>query len=159
MHLDQARAKLAELATLQIRNLTFVDSVGSYGVYERRKTQEFRPGDPVTLYAEVENFVSERAQQSGQSVTYRTALKSSYRVFDSEGRVVGKGTAFKTIKDVCHNYRRDFFIAYRIELPEHMYAGTHTLKLTVEDVLGQKIGQGSVEFEVVAGETAAVTRK
>ena len=155
----QAADHIGKLATLAVNHVTLCRKVDDFGVVEPFAAKTFRPQQEVMLYAEVENFVSERARQSGQSVTYRTALKSSYRVFDSEGRVVGKGTAFKTIKDVCHNYRRDFFIAYRIELPEHMYAGTHTLKLTVEDVLGQKIGQGSVEFEVVAGETAAVTRR
>ena len=92
--------------------------------------------------------------KNGQIPIYLTELKSSYRVFNSEGRVVGQGTAFKTITDRCRNYRRDFFISYFITLPEQMFAGTHTLKLDVTDTQGQKFGQGSVEFEVVAGDSA-----
>jgi hypothetical protein len=58
MQLDQARAKLAEMATMQVRNLAFVDSVEGYGAYELHEKTKYRPGDQVTLYAEIENFGS-----------------------------------------------------------------------------------------------------
>ena len=156
----QAADHIGKLASLEVNNVALCQKVVNFGVVEPFATNTFRPQQEVLLYAEVRNFVSEREQKSGQIPKYRTELKSSYRVFDSEGRVVGQGTAFKTITDRCRNYRRDFFISYYVKLPEQMYDGTHTLTLDVTDVQGNKFGQGSVEFEVVAGEkTAAVTRR
>ena len=49
MHIDQARAKLAELATLQVRNLTFVENVEGYGVYKRLENASFKPSDQVSF--------------------------------------------------------------------------------------------------------------
>jgi hypothetical protein len=143
MHLDQARAKLAELATLQIRNLTFVDSVDSYGVFERRKTREFRPGDPVTLYAEVENFRSDSTKEG-----YRTALATSYEVVDANGQRVD-GRQFPEVEDVCQNQRRDFHMQYGVALPTRIYPGEYQLRLIVTDQLSHKIGQASVPFVIV----------
>ena len=143
MHLDQARAKLAELATLQLRNLAFVDSVDGYGIYHRRETSEFRPGDQVTLYAEVENFRSESTKEG-----YRTALSTSYEVVDASGQRVD-GRQFPDVEDVCQNQRRDFHMQYGVALPTRIYPGEYQLRLTITDQLSHKIGQASVPFEIV----------
>ncbi len=143
MYLDQARAKLAELATLQIRNLTFVDSVDGYGMYERRELQEFRPGDPVTLYAEVENFRSDSTKEG-----YRTTLATSYEVVDSNGQRVD-GRQFPDVEDVCQNQRCDFHMQYGVALPTRIYPGEYQLRLTITDQLSHKIGQASVPFVIV----------
>ncbi len=143
MHLDQARAKLAELATLQLRNLAFVDSVDGYGIYRRRETREFRPGDQVTLYAEVENFRSESTKEG-----YRTALSTSYEVVDASGQRVD-GRQFPDVEDICQNPRRDFHMQYGVALPTRIYPGEYQLRLTITDQLSHKIGQTSVPFEIV----------
>ena len=143
MHLDQARSKLAELATLQIRNLTFVDSVDGYGVYQRRELEEFRPGDPVTLYAEVENFRSDSTKEG-----YRTTLATSYEVVDASGQRVDGGQ-FPDVEDLCQNQRCDFHMQYGVALPTRIYPGEYQLRLTITDQLSHKIGQTSVPFVIV----------
>lgn len=143
MHLDQARAKLSELATLQIRNLAFVDSVDGYGVYQRRELQEFRPGDPVTLYAEVENFRSDSTKDG-----YQTTLATSYEVVDANGQRVD-GRQFPDVEDVCQNQRCDFHMQYGVALPTRIYPGEYQLRLTITDQLSHKIGQASVPFVIV----------
>jgi hypothetical protein len=143
MHLDQARAKLSELATLQLRNLSFVDSVDGYGVYERREARQFRPGDQVTLYTEVENYRSESTKEG-----YRTALSTSYEVVDASGQRVD-GRQFPDVEDVCQNQRRDFHMQYGVALPTRIYPGEYQLRLTITDQLSHKIGQASVPLEIV----------
>jgi glycine/D-amino acid oxidase-like deaminating enzyme len=51
-------------------------------------------------------------------------------------------------REVCHNRRRDFFMRYFINIPQRIYDGTYTLKLTIEDVKNQKFNQASIKFEV-----------
>jgi hypothetical protein len=141
--LDQARSKLAELATLQVRNLSFVESVDGYGVYERRELNEFRPGDPVTLYTEVENFRSDSTNEG-----YRTTLATSYEVLDAAGQRVD-GSQFPEVEDVCQNQRCDFHMQYGVTLPTAIYPGEYQLRLTITDQLSHKIGQASVPFTIV----------
>jgi hypothetical protein len=52
------------------------------------------------------------------------------------------------IQETCQNRRRDYFMSFHIQLPERIYPGRHTLRLTIEDVPGQKIGMDSVEFVI-----------
>jgi len=143
IHLDQARKKLAELATLQVRNLSFVDQVEGFGIYKPRETQEFHPGDPVTLYAELENFRSDSTKTG-----YRTALATSYEVVDQNGQRVD-GRQFPDVEDVCQSQRQDFHMQYGVTLPTRIYPGKYELRLIITDQLSHKIGQASVPFEIV----------
>ena len=140
--LDEARAKLSELATLQIRNAAFVASVDGFGAYEPNKSKSFQPGQKVTLYAEVENFRS-NADQDG----YHTSLATSYQVLDSTGRRVD-GKQFPDVSDRCRNRRRDFHMQYELPLPTRIYPGEYVLELTITDHNSGKIGQSSVPFEI-----------
>ncbi len=143
MHLDSARANLADLATLNVRSLTFVDSVDGFGVYQEHEETKFRPGDQVTLYTEVENFQS-RSTKEG----FHTQLSTSYEVLDLHGARVD-GAQFPDVEDLCKNQRRDFHMQYGVALPTHIYPGRYQLKLTITDQLSHKIGQTSVPFEIV----------
>ncbi|NOY29392.1 MAG: hypothetical protein GXP28_04210 [Planctomycetes bacterium] len=143
IHLDSARASLAELATLHVRNLTFVDSVDGFGVYQEREETKFRPGEQVTLYTEVENFRSQSTKEG-----FHTQLSTSYEVLDKNGTRVD-GAQFPDVEDRCKKQRRDFHMQYGVALPTQIYAGHYQLQLTITDQLSHKIGQTSVPFEIV----------
>jgi hypothetical protein len=141
--LDEARGKLAELATLQVRNAAFVTSVDGFGAYTPAKTTKFQPGEKVTLYAEVENFRS-NATEDG----FHTSLATSYQVLDKAGRRVD-GKQFPDVADKCRNRRRDFHMQYELPLPTRIYPGPYDLELTITDHNSGKIGQTTVPFEIV----------
>jgi hypothetical protein len=140
--LDDARAKLAELATLQIRNAAFVTSVDGFGAYTPIKATKFQPGQSVTLYAEVENFRSNSTEEG-----YHTSLATSYQVLDKTGRRV-EGRQFPDVVDKCRNRRRDFHMQYQFPLPTRIYPGEYDLQLTITDHNSGKIGQATLPFEI-----------
>jgi hypothetical protein len=141
-HLHEAASTLAEQGTLSVRNLAFCTRVDSYGVYAKFEKEEFQPGEEVLLYAEVRNFRSEATPQG-----HRTALASSYQVFDAAGRRIDE-QEFPVTEERCQNRRHDFFIRYFVRLPERAYDGRHTLQLTIEDTLGHKLGQSTIDFTI-----------
>jgi len=142
--LREAVDSLSQLGSLTVSSVNLCQQVDDFGVYTPFPAGQLQPGVQVMLYGEVENFTS-RPNTKGD--LFKTSLKSSYQIFDAQGREVAKGS-FKTITDNCRNRRRDFFVRYYLYLPERMYPGEHTLTLTVEDTLGQAIGQGTYQFTV-----------
>ncbi len=142
--LADAASKLGELAPLVVRNLAFCTRVHSYGCFEAFPSYKFTPEQRVLLYAEVDNFTSESNARG-----YHTSLKSSYQLFDARGQRVADEELAST-EEVCQNRRRDFFIVYDFHLPQRVYPGKHTLRLTIEDLKGQKIGDSSIDLEIVA---------
>ncbi len=140
--LADALQRLGELAPLAVRNLSFITGVQSYGNYKPFEKCEFAPGQEVLLYAEVENFKSEETPRG-----FHTVLRGSYQILDARGQRVANQD-LNTTEEYCRNPRRDFFVGYRLHLPKRIYAGKHTLQLTLEDLKSQKIGQASVDFTV-----------
>jgi hypothetical protein len=134
--------KLQEKSKLELRNVSFCNKIENYGRYERFKRDEFTAGQPVLLYAEVENFKSEQANDG-----YRAMLKSTIEIFDSRGTLVQK-MPFAANEDQCASPRRDYYNSYEFAIPQQIGLGPHTLKLTVEDQLSQKVASYTVNFTV-----------
>ncbi|HUE73636.1 MAG TPA: hypothetical protein VMP01_22350 [Pirellulaceae bacterium] len=147
--LKDASAELAAAAKLDVKNLRFCESVEGFGWYKEFPTAQFRAKQQVILYAEVDNFAS---QKKGPD-TYETELAVSYQIFDDGGTLVDE-RELPLDKEVCRNQRRDYFLAYRIYLPDGIGAGRYRLELTVEDLKakehyqGRKLGDGQIEFSI-----------
>ncbi|HEX4148027.1 MAG TPA: hypothetical protein VHY20_03525, partial [Pirellulales bacterium] len=140
VHLNKAAGRLSESGELQVRNMAFCTEVISYGVFTPFANSQFKPGQQVILYAEVENFKSELTPKG-----FHTALRSNYQIFDQQGRRVVQHD-LGTTEEVCRNARRDFFIRNFLTIPSRIYDGPYTLHLTIEDTLGHKIGQSTIDF-------------
>ena len=147
--LKDASAELAAAAKLDVKNLRFCESVEGFGWYKEYPVPQFRPKQQVILYAEVDNFASQKKAAD----TYETELAVSYQIFDGSGTIVDE-RELPLDKEVCRNQRRDYFLAYRIYLPDGIAPGRYRLELTVEDLKakehyqGRKLGAGQIEFAI-----------
>jgi hypothetical protein len=135
--------KLQEKSKLELRNVSFCNKIENYGRYERFKRDEFTAGQPVLLYAEVDNFKSEPTTDG----PYRAILKSTIEIFDASGKLV-QTMPFAPTEDLCASPRRDYYNSYEFSIPPGIALGPHQLKLTVEDQLSQKMASYTVNFTV-----------
>ncbi len=143
VHHWEASNRLSQQGNLLVRNLAFCTEVMSYGVYTPFDRQEFQSGQRVVLYAEVENFQSQPTPRG-----HHTSLESRYQIFDSRGQKIEE-REFPPMQEYCHNPRRDFFIAYHdVRLPAQIFEGRYKLKLIIEDMLGKKVGESSLDFQI-----------
>jgi hypothetical protein len=141
-HLRQAAERLGEIGGLAVKNLHFCTEVKGYGSFVSFPQDEFRLGQEVLLYCEVENFQSKLSEKG-----YHTALKARYQVFDASGnRVAEKELGLKD--EHCQNRRRDFFVPYFLWMPKQVPSGKYQLKLTLEDVHAGQTAEASIEFSI-----------
>ncbi|HEX5102618.1 MAG TPA: hypothetical protein VFV87_02325, partial [Pirellulaceae bacterium] len=132
----------------ELRNVVFCERVEQFGWYSEFPRNEFRPKQQVILYVEVENFAAERKGQG-----YETELQGSYQIFDAGGRIVAE-RQLPLDRETCRNFRRDYFLAYPIYLPDAIEPGRYRLELTIEDLKasgdyqGRKFGEGMIEFTI-----------
>jgi len=143
-HLENGIRRLGEECPLEITGLAFVTSVQSWGVYEAFEQYEFSPGQKVLLYAEVENLASESTAKG-----YRTAWRSSYQILDATGKQIAQ-YEYPANEEYCRRPRRDFFIGCELSFPKDALPGRYTLRLTVVDMIKQRVGQGTVDFTIRA---------
>jgi len=135
-------AQLEKASPLELRNLEFIQSVDSFGQFKPFPTREFRPQQEVLLYMEIDNFTS---RESGGS--FETVLQCNYEIYDQAGRRVD-ARQFPEVKDQCRVRRRDFYVPYRIYMPENVEPGNYRMELTVRDAAADKFGQASIEFKI-----------
>lgn len=139
-HLENGIRRLAEECPLEVTGLAFVTSVQSWGMYDAFEQYEFLPGQKVLLYAEIENLASESTAKG-----YRTAWRSSYQILDATGKQIA-GYEYPPNEEYCRRPRRDFFIGCELSFPTDAPPGRYTLRLTVIDLIKQRVGQGTVDF-------------
>ncbi|MBC8353765.1 MAG: hypothetical protein H8E66_17335 [Planctomycetes bacterium] len=133
---------LANLSTLDVRNVNFCKEALSYGEYRLFDSYTFRAKDEVVLYVEVDNFATHPRSDS-----FETELHSSYEIIDDAGRRVAN-VVLPADKQVSRNRRRDYFIAHLIQMPTQIASGSYRLRLTIEDVIGKKSNHAAVDFRI-----------
>ena len=147
--LRDAAQELSAASRLELRNMAFCEAVEQFGWYTEFKRREFAPGQQVLLYVEVENVTSERKGPQ----QFETELHGRYQIFDTAGKLMAERT-LPVDKENCRNWRRDYFLTYRVYLPETIPAGNYRLELELEDMKGKatnggkKMGEGLLEFVV-----------
>lgn len=139
---QEATSKLAIAAPLVLKGLAFATEVQSFGSYRGFDKYEFSPGQELLLYAEVENFQSEPTPKG-----YHTKLRSRYQILNAAGVPVAE-QEFPVTEEYCRRMRRDFFIAYPVQLPADLQPGRYTLKLSLEDLYRGQVCQSSVDFTI-----------
>ena len=77
-HLHAAANELEQNAPLALEHLAFCTEVNSFGVYKKFPKYEFKRGEEVLLYAEVQNFTSTTTEAG-----YHTSLHSSVQILNS----------------------------------------------------------------------------
>lgn len=138
----------AATESLDVRGIAFCTEVESYGRITPFKDYKLEPGQQVILYCEIDNFAAERLSDG-----YETHFQGSYDLFNAEGVRVAE-QVLPADKQSCNNFRRDYFIAYRLYLPKQLAPGPHRIQLTIEDLKGKKYGQSTLDFEIVAKKPA-----
>jgi hypothetical protein len=146
--LRDAIRELTPASRLELKNLAFCERVEQFGWFTEFRRAEFAPKQQVILYVEVENASAE--EKSKQS--FETELAGSYQIFDEAGKLAHERT-LPLDKETCRNYRRDYFLAYRVYLPEDIAPGHYRLELTIEDMKAKrngnrKLGEAMIEFRI-----------
>jgi hypothetical protein len=146
--LRDAIRELTPASRLELKNLAFCERVEQFGWFTEFRRAEFAPKQQVILYVEVENASAEEKSKH----SFETELAGSYQIFDEAGKLAHERT-LPLDKETCRNYRRDYFLAYRIYLPEDIAPGHYRLELTIEDMKAKrngnrKLGEAMIEFRI-----------
>jgi hypothetical protein len=145
--LEQLRIAVRRLQSetpLQVRRLAFCNAIHGFGSIDAFPTSTFRPGEPVLLYAELENFQS-RHTTSG---TYRTEFGATLEI-----RRAGTSEPLETIRlpviaDESISERTDYYQSYELTIPAHLRPGRYAVRLVVRDQLDLQSAEGTAEFDV-----------
>jgi hypothetical protein len=138
----EATNQLAATSNLEVKSLAFCTEVERYGVITKFPKTQFQADQEVLLYCEIDNVAAEKVRNG-----FETQLQGSYEIIDSQGRKIAD-QILPMEPDVCQNHRRDYFIVYKIYMPQQIASGNYQMRLTIEDMKARKFGQSQIDFQI-----------
>jgi hypothetical protein len=132
-------------APLVVSKLDFAHEVKSFGKYTALAKAEFRPGDQVSLYMEVEN-VRDRHVKEEEFV----ARLSSTLLIRGEHSNMGWTQAVKSTPDLSHSDRDDHFAVIRFRMPPDTKPGVYYLLLRLVDQDTNRKAERGITFRIVS---------
>lgn len=138
-----AMSHLGAVSNLEVKNAAFCSHVDGFGSITKFPSYQFRPNQEVLLYCEVDNFVSNKIKDG-----YETRLRGNYEIVDANQTRVAADFILPEETDFCMSMRRDYFFVYRIYTPPNIAPGRYQLRLTIEDMKGNKFGQTSLDMQI-----------
>ena len=136
-NLRKAMSRLESIAELQIKNGAICFEIGGFGKHKSFPKNLFKPGQPILVYCEVENYESKDQKIDSKRVV-QSRFQGSYQIENGDGQQVQSGD-FPVIEDNAPQRRRDFYLYFKIKLNE-LEPGNYRLQMEIEDLNGQKTG-------------------
>ncbi len=146
--LDYVRAasrQLQPLSSLKIRRLNFCNRIDGFGMFNVFPTSEFNAGQPLLLYAEIENYKSEMSPD-GQYRSEFAAMIEFLRAGETEP-IASRTIRLPEIEDLCATERTDYFQSYELTVPS-LSPGKYTLRLRVRDQFSLQTATTDLPFEI-----------
>lgn len=151
--LRSAVRQLAPLTSLQIRRFEICSRIHSFGRLDSFPANNFDPGQPLLLYAEIENFAAELTPAG----SYRTQFEAELKLYEQGNSKAKETIAIPDISDESTSERSDYYQSFELSLPSHLKSGEYTIRLRLRDRVSGKVAESAVEFQVRQPETAELS--
>ena len=140
-----ASRQLQPLSTMKIRRLNFCNRIDGFGVFSVFPNSDFNAGQPLLLYAEIENYKSE-VTSDGQYRSEFSAMIEFLREGETEP-ITSRTIRLPEIQDLCSTERTDYFQSYELTIPS-LSPGKYTLRLRIRDQLSLQTATTDLPFDI-----------
>ena len=130
---------------MKIRRLNFCNRIDGFGSFSVFPTSEFNAGQPLLLYAEIENYRSELTSDSQYQSEF-AAMIEFFRAGETEP-IASRTIRLPEIEDLCSVERTDYFQSYELTVPS-LSPGKYTLRLQVRDQLSLQTATTELPFDI-----------
>ncbi len=140
-----ASRQLQPLSTMKIRRMSFCNRIEGFGSFDVFPGSDFKAGQPLLLYAEIENYRSELTDDG----EYRSEFAAKIQfIRDGETEPIASRTIdLPEIEDRCIAERTDYFQSYELTIPT-LSPGRYILRLRVDDQLTQQTATSDLPFDI-----------
>ena len=141
--LRTAVRQLQSLCPLTINRIAFCSRINSFGSVDSFPTTDFSPGQPVLIYAEIDNFKSQRSKMG----TYQSRFSAQIDVLRNDDTEPVESIEVGELLDESTSPRTDYFQSYELTIPQ-LAPGRYTLRLTIQDELGSQHAISTLPFHI-----------
>ncbi|MCA9018458.1 MAG: hypothetical protein KDA77_24265, partial [Planctomycetaceae bacterium] len=121
----------------------FCSRIQSFGTFETFPTTDFNSGQPVLVYAEIDNFRTERSKEG----TYDSRFSAQIDILRNDDPGPVESIPVEGIIDQSTSPRTDYYHSYELTIPQ-LAPGRYTLQLTVRDEIARQEATSILPFHV-----------
>lgn len=140
---DEAVESAAKDVRFRLRTAQFCEKIGGFGVYVPSSSTVFKPGQDVLVYCEPEGI----AYQT-DSDGFRSRIASRVEILSEGSKDSVWSEDMGYVEDICRSKRRDYYVNFRVSLPESLAAGRYRLKVSQVDLIGETDASTEIPFVV-----------
>lgn len=144
VEIREAITTLEDKVPLEITELQLCRKVNGFGNFEPVDSNAFKAGQSLIVYCELSGI---RYTQSGEA--FRSNLSSRIELVPSQGGAPVWTPALDPAEDYCRHRRRDYFINYRLTIPDNVPAGVYDLKLIQKDEIAGLSTSSSLPVTII----------
>ena len=131
---------------------TFVTSEPQrFGIYDKKMSNTFRPGETIILYIEPAGFEYGTQTDDGNNTLYTIDFTADFAISDTEGNVLTKQQGLLVSDIVTHSQNKEVFIPFTITQTSPFPPGNYIITYTIHDENSGK--SFDIVKEVVISET------
>lgn len=113
---------------------TFVNSdPQGYGVYDKKATNVFRPGEDIILYIEPTGFEYGTTTNDRNKTLYTINFSADFTISDTEGNELTGQEGLPVSEIVSHHQNKEVFIPFTITQTTPFPTGNYLIKYTIHD--------------------------
>ena len=130
VEIREAVAALESEAPLDVAELKLCVKVHGFGNIEPLEPAVGKPGKPLIVYCEMVGLAYEPIGPA-----FRSRLATQVDLLPEGSATPTWSQSLGTAEDACRRRRRDYYINYRLNLPETLAPGPYRLRLTQRDLV------------------------
>ncbi len=135
---------LEDKAPLEIVDLKLCSRVENYGDFIAFDPPIRKAGQQYLLYCEIDGL---RFEQTAAG--FRTRVASEIQIVPEGGGPTVVATKLGVAEETCRKRRRDYFIAYKLVLPNPMAPGDYRIRLTARDLATDRTSTREISLAIV----------
>ena len=114
---------------------TFVssDPLG-FGVYDKKISNSFRPGEDLILYIEPTGFEYGTVSDEGNKTLYTIEFSADFAISDIEGNVLTEQLGLPVSEIITHHQNKEVFIPFTITQTTPFPPGNYFINYTIHDI-------------------------
>jgi hypothetical protein len=135
---------LEDKAPLEIVDLKLCSRVEKFGDFEPFDPPVRKTGQRVILYCEIDGLKFEQT-----AAGFRTRMAGQVEIVPEAGGPAVFSRSLNLAEETCRRRRRDYYIAYVLELPPSLTPGDYRIRLTEKDLTSDRTATREVSLVIV----------
>ena len=136
-------AEVATVESLAITDLQLCRRVLGFGSFEAIDALACKAGQTVIVYCEMAGVGSTQ-----EDSLFRARLASEVEVLAADGDAPVWRRTLGTTDDTCTRRRHDFYVNYRLTLPDSLQPGNYRLRLIQKDLIADRTTSATLNFSI-----------